>query len=163
MVQLPKGNLLGKLLARHGGLEAVAKVDVNDLAVGAVEHEIGRMPIAEAEHVADHAHDGERARVVGATLEPLLGRETLVPEDLGQIVAARRLDGHLEDLHLVYGRQVIVVGRQPLNDLVLQIEQQTLLLAVLADQRVKRVAVEQPLEQAAVLRERNHAVSVLDC
>ena len=155
-----EGYLLGEFLARHRRLEAVAEVDVYDLAVGAVEHQIGGMAVAEAEHVADHAHDGERARVVGAPLEPLLGRQALVPEYLGEVVALRGLDGHLEYLHFLNLCQMLVVGRQLHDDLVLEVERELLLVAVLLDERVQRVAVEQPLEQPAVLRERYDAVAL---
>ena len=52
-------NALGELVAVHGDLEAVAKVDVYDLARLALEHQVRRVAIAEPEDVPDHAVDGE--------------------------------------------------------------------------------------------------------
>ena len=40
-----EGDLLGELLARHGHLEAVAEVDVDDLAAQAVQHQVRRVPV----------------------------------------------------------------------------------------------------------------------
>lgn len=57
-------------------------------------------------------------------------------------------------------RQVVIIRRQFGNNPVLQIEQQALLLAILFDKRMQRVAIEQPLEQTAVLRERYHTVAL---
>ena len=37
-------DLLGELVPRHGDLEAVAKVDVEDLAAHAVEQKVGGVP-----------------------------------------------------------------------------------------------------------------------
>ena len=68
----PERNLLGELFAVHRDLEAVAKVNVDDLARAPIEHQIARVPIAEAENVADHRHDGEGARAVGAAVQPYL-------------------------------------------------------------------------------------------
>jgi len=45
---------------------------VHDLAAHAVEHEVRRMSVAEAEDVADHRHDSEGASVVCATIKPSL-------------------------------------------------------------------------------------------
>ena len=39
-----EGDLLGELLARHRHLEAVAEVDVDDLAAQAVQHQVRRVP-----------------------------------------------------------------------------------------------------------------------
>jgi hypothetical protein len=72
----PKWNLLGELLSVHRDLEAVAKVNVDDLARAAVEHQVARVPVAETENVADHRHDGERARAVGAAVQPHLRART---------------------------------------------------------------------------------------
>jgi len=44
----------------------------------------------------------------------------------------------------------------PQHDAMLQIQQNLLLLAVVADQRVKRVAVRYPADKAGVCRQRNH-------
>jgi hypothetical protein len=70
----PKRHPLRILFAVHSDFEAVAEIDVDDFSGDAIEHEIGRVAIAETEDVAHHGHDGERARVVGATVEPSLGR-----------------------------------------------------------------------------------------
>ena len=42
----------------HRSLEAVAEVDVKNLAAVSVEHEVARVAIAEAEEVPDHGHHG---------------------------------------------------------------------------------------------------------
>ena len=47
-------DFFGKLFSRHRHLEAVAEVDVHDLATDAAEHKVGRMTIAEAENVTHH-------------------------------------------------------------------------------------------------------------
>ena len=49
---------LGKLFPVHRSLEAVAEVDVKNLAAVSVEHEVARVAIAEAEEVPDHGHHG---------------------------------------------------------------------------------------------------------
>ena len=46
-----KRNLFRKLFPGHGDLEAVAEVDVKDLSAHPVQEEVGRMPVAEAEHI----------------------------------------------------------------------------------------------------------------
>ena len=73
---------LGELVAVHGDLEAVAEVDMEDLARVAVEHEVRRVPVAEAQDVSDHGHDGQAARVPCAPVQPLLRVVALEPEDL---------------------------------------------------------------------------------
>ena len=70
------------------------------LAAHAVEQQVGGVPVAEAEDVADHGHDGERAREVGPAVEPHLGRRRLQQQDLGQVVAVGVLQRVLEHLHL---------------------------------------------------------------
>ena len=77
-----KGDLLGELVAVQRHLEAVAEVDVQDLARVAVQHQVGRVAVAEPEDVADHRHDRERARVVGAPEQPVLGVARAQPEHL---------------------------------------------------------------------------------
>src|SRR5690554_1439827 len=67
-----EGHPLGVLLALHGNLEAVAKVDVDNLARDAVEHEVRRVAIAETEDVPDHRHDAQGPRVVRSPLQPRL-------------------------------------------------------------------------------------------
>ena len=61
---------LGVFLAVHGDFETVAEINVHNLSGHAVEHEIGRVAIAQAENVPDHGHDSERACIVGAAVEP---------------------------------------------------------------------------------------------
>ena len=63
-------DLLRELVAVHSNLEAVAEVDVEDLAGVAVEHEVRRVPVAEAEDVPDHGHDRQAPRVRRPPLEP---------------------------------------------------------------------------------------------
>ena len=53
---------------------------MHGLAREAVQHQVGRVAVAEAEDVADHRHDGERAREVGAPLQPLFGGGRLGPQ-----------------------------------------------------------------------------------
>ena len=48
-----KTNLLRELLAVHAGLEAVAKVDVQQLAGVAVQHEVAGVPISEPQKIAN--------------------------------------------------------------------------------------------------------------
>ena len=54
-----EGDRLWKLLAPHRHFEAVAKVDVQDLAREAVQHQVGGVAVAQPEDVPDHRHDGE--------------------------------------------------------------------------------------------------------
>ena len=51
-----EGDPFRVLVALHGDLEAVAEVDVDDLARDPVQHQVARMPVAETEDVAHHAH-----------------------------------------------------------------------------------------------------------
>lgn len=62
---------LPALPATH--LEAVPEVDVQDLAADPVEQQVGRVPVAQPQHVAHHRHHRQRAREVVATVEPDLG------------------------------------------------------------------------------------------
>lgn len=52
------------------------------LASKAVEHEIGRMPIPQAQDVTDHAHHCQRAGVARAPLQPGLAILRLEPQHL---------------------------------------------------------------------------------
>ena len=106
-----KGDFLGKFLANHGHFEAVAEVDVNDLAADAVQHEVGRVAVTQPQHVPHHAHDCQRSRVVGTPIEPNLRTGTLVPEDLCEVVTFGVLKRMLEHLHLLHQRQVIILRR----------------------------------------------------
>ena len=65
-------DFLGEFFARHRHLEAVAKVDVHDLAADATEHQVRRMPVAETKDITDHRHHRKRSRVVGSPVEPHL-------------------------------------------------------------------------------------------
>ena len=97
-----EGHALRVLFAVHGDLEAVAVVDVHDLAVDAVEHQVAGVPVPQAEDVADHAHDGEGARVVCAALEPGLAGFGLEPEDAVEILAGRVVHGVGEDFDFLH-------------------------------------------------------------
>ena len=65
-------DFLGEFFARHRHLEAVAEVDVHDLAADATEHQVRRMPVAETKDITDHRHHRKRSRVVGSPVEPHL-------------------------------------------------------------------------------------------
>ena len=58
------------------------------------------VPVAEAEDVADHGHDGEGAREVGPAVEPDLGGGSFQQQNLGQVVAVSIFQRMLEHLHL---------------------------------------------------------------
>ena len=60
-------------------LEAVAEVDVQDLSASAVECKVGRVAIAQAQHIAHHGHDGKGASVVRAAVQPHLAVPALEP------------------------------------------------------------------------------------
>ena len=51
--------LLRKLLSVHGGLKAVAKIDVQQLATVSVQHEVAWMPVPQPQQVA-HLHMNNR-------------------------------------------------------------------------------------------------------
>ena len=106
-----EGDFLGKFLANHGDFEAVAEVDVNDLAADAVQHEVGRVAVTQSQHVPYHAHDSQRSRVIGSPIKPNLRTWTLVPEDFGEVVAFGVLKRMLEHLHLLHQCQVIILRR----------------------------------------------------
>ena len=67
-----EGNLLRELLARHGHLEAVPEVDVEDLPAHPVQQEVGWVAVAETQDVPDHGHHGKGTGEVGAAVEPNL-------------------------------------------------------------------------------------------
>lgn len=46
----------GILVTQHGHFEAIAKVNVDELAGASLEHDVGRVPVSEAEDVAHHGH-----------------------------------------------------------------------------------------------------------
>jgi len=68
-------DLFGELFARHGHLEAVAEVDVHNLATDATKHQVGRMSVTQAENVTHHRHHCQRPRVVGTSVKPYLTTE----------------------------------------------------------------------------------------
>mmetsp|Transcript_10854 Transcript_10854/g.22568 ORF Transcript_10854/g.22568 Transcript_10854/m.22568 type:complete len:327 (-) Transcript_10854:940-1920(-) len=154
----PEGHLLGELLPVHRGLEAVAKVDVKDLARVPVQHQVGRVAVAQAQDVPDHAHHRQRARVVGPPVQPHFRGAALEPQHLGQVVARRLVQGVLKDLHLVDQRQVLVVRRHGHHQPVLDVQGDLPRLPELPDQRVQRVAVGHPPDQARVGAQRGHRV-----
>ena len=58
------------------------------------------VPVAEAENVADHGHDGQGAREVGPPVEPDLWGWGLQQKNLGQVVAVSILQRMLKDFDL---------------------------------------------------------------
>ena len=93
------------------------------------------VPVAEAEDVADHGHDGEGAREVGPAVEPHLGRGSLQQQNLGQVVTVSIFQRMFKHLHLVHQREVLRVGRHPLHYSVLDIEEDLLLLPAIGGPR----------------------------
>ena len=61
--------LLRKLLSVHGGLKAVAKVDVQQLAAVSVQHEVAWMPVPQAQQVA-HLRMERRGSAPGCAATP---------------------------------------------------------------------------------------------
>ena len=57
---------------------------------------------------------------------------------------------------LVHEREVLRVGRHPLHDPVLDVEEDLLLLPVVLDEAVQRVRVRHPRQQPRVGRQRDH-------
>jgi len=135
---------------RH--LEAVAKVDVKDLARQTVEHQVGRVAVAEAENVADHAHDGERTREVGPALEPRLRRRRLHPEHAVQVHPLGARERMLEDLDALHERERVEIGREMQHEPVLEVEQHVARAPVVTHERMERVALRHPLDEAGVGR-----------
>lgn len=60
-------HLLRKSFAIQCDLKAVAQIDVQHFAAR-VQHDVRRMPIAQAKNVADHRHHRKRSDVVRSTL-----------------------------------------------------------------------------------------------
>lgn len=50
----PERNLLGELLSGHSNFKTVTEIDVKDLSTQTIQHQIGRMAIAETEDVTHH-------------------------------------------------------------------------------------------------------------
>ena len=151
----PEGDPLRVLLPRHGHLEAVAEVDVDDLARDAVQHQVARVPVPEPEDVPHHRHHGQRARVVGAPLEPGFGRFGFQPQHAVEVLARRVVHGVGEDFDFLHEGEVVVVWCHLQHDAVLDVEQDAPLFAVVFDQVVQGVAVRDPAEQAGLCGERN--------
>mmetsp|Transcript_31785 Transcript_31785/g.69550 ORF Transcript_31785/g.69550 Transcript_31785/m.69550 type:complete len:207 (-) Transcript_31785:165-785(-) len=156
----PERHGLRKLVAPHRHLEAVAKIDVQDLPREAVQHQVRRMPISEPEDVADHAHHGERAREVAPSLEPRLGRGRLHPQHAVQVHPLRGGDDVLEGLGLVHERERVEVRREMEHQPVLDVEQNATRQPVVADQRVQRVALRDPFDKPRIRRKRDDSVSL---
>lgn len=94
----------------HRHLKTISKIDMHHLARLALQHQVGRMPVAEPEDVADHAVHGERARVGRAPLEPVLGVDGLEPEDAIEVLAGRVFECVFEDFDLLEEHEDFVVG-----------------------------------------------------
>ena len=54
----------------ESGLEAVSKVNVQNLARHPVQQEVGGMPVAQAQDVTHHGDDGQGPGEVGPPVEP---------------------------------------------------------------------------------------------
>mmetsp|Transcript_30070 Transcript_30070/g.97887 ORF Transcript_30070/g.97887 Transcript_30070/m.97887 type:complete len:305 (+) Transcript_30070:3296-4210(+) len=117
------------------------------------------MPIPEAEEVANHRHHRERPRKSGSSLQPRLGGAALEPQHFGEVVASRVLQRVLEHFHLVQQREHVVVGCHLQHEPVLDVERDFARLPVVADERVQRVAVGNPANEAGIGRERHNRIS----
>mmetsp|Transcript_13522 Transcript_13522/g.28909 ORF Transcript_13522/g.28909 Transcript_13522/m.28909 type:complete len:454 (-) Transcript_13522:2570-3931(-) len=152
-------DLLGELLAVHGRLKAVPKVNVQQLATIPVEHEVGGVPVPQAQDVAHHGHDCSGARVVGAPVQPHLTVAALEPQHLVQVLPARGLECVLKHLHLLDDCEVVVVGGHAQHQAVLHVESHLAGVPVLADECVQGVAVGHPADEAAVGAEGDDGVA----
>ena len=79
-------NFFWVFFASHRYFEAVAEVDVKNLSAHAIEEQIGRVPVAQAEDVAHHRHDCQGTSEVGPPVEPHLTRRRLEKKKLGKII-----------------------------------------------------------------------------
>ena len=79
---------------------------------------------------------------------------------LGEVLPARVLERVLEDLELVEGREGVVIGRHREHVTVLDVEEDLPRLAVLLDERMKRVAARHPRDESRVGRERHDRVAL---
>lgn len=77
------------------------EVDVDDLSGLALEHQVGRVTICEAEDVADHGVHGERTGVCRAALEPVRRVGRLEPEHSIKILTRGTPERILEDFDLL--------------------------------------------------------------
>mmetsp|Transcript_38512 Transcript_38512/g.53470 ORF Transcript_38512/g.53470 Transcript_38512/m.53470 type:complete len:204 (+) Transcript_38512:646-1257(+) len=154
-----EGHLLGELLPVHGRLEAIPKVNVQDLARVPIQHQVAWVSVAEAEEVADHAHHGQGASVVGAAVEPNFRGVTLQPEHFVQIVPWSVLHRMLEYLHLGNESEVLVVGGKGDHEPVLQVDGHFTGLSMLTDERMQGVAVGHPADESRVGRQWYYSVT----
>mmetsp|Transcript_17483 Transcript_17483/g.52433 ORF Transcript_17483/g.52433 Transcript_17483/m.52433 type:complete len:714 (+) Transcript_17483:377-2518(+) len=155
----PERHLLRELLAVHGGLEAVAEVDVQQLARVPVQHEVAGVAVAQAQQVAHHGHHRRAARVCRPPLQPHLGGAGLEPHDAVEVIAGGGVQGVLEHLHLLDHCQQVVVRRQPQHQPVLHVQRHLTGVAVLADEGVQGVGVGHPADEAAVGRQGDDGVA----
>ena len=68
-------------------LKAVAKVNVQQLARVAVQHEVGRVAVPQPQQVPHHAHHSCAASVPRSSLQPHLAVAALQPQHLMQVLA----------------------------------------------------------------------------
>ena len=155
-----EGNLLWKLVAVHGNLEAVAEVDVEDLTRVAVKHKVRRVPIAEPQDVADHGHHGQAARVACTPVQPLFRVVALEPENLVKVLAGRVRQRRFEHLELLHKRQRFIVGGHLDHEAMLDVQQNLARLAIVANQRVQCVRIRHPAQHACVMTEWRDCVAL---
>ncbi len=87
----PEGHLLRELLAVHGRLEAVAKVDVQQLAAVAVQHQVAGVPVAQAQQVA-HLPPRGRPRIRTRPMQTLWDGGPLWDGDLSELLRSGSRD-----------------------------------------------------------------------
>ena len=122
---------------------------MDDAARVPLEHNVGGVPIAQSQNVAHHGHDGEAACVVCPPLQPDLRVLTLDPEHGLQVLTQRLLQGVLEDLDLVRQRADLKVRAEIVHELVVDVWEDLVLLAVLLDQDVQSVGLADPADEAS--------------
>lgn len=97
----PEGDLLWEFLAVHRNLEAVTKVDMDHLSCRSFQQQIARMPVAQAQNVADHAVDRKGARVCRPPLQPVLRVVRLEPKHSVKILPCGVFQSVFEYFHLL--------------------------------------------------------------
>jgi hypothetical protein len=147
------------LLAMHRHLEAVSKINVDDLAGNPVQHQVTRVAIAETQNIPDHGHDGKRARVVGTAIEPRLRTLGFEPKDTVEILACGVVEGVAEDFDFLHEGEAVVVGSHLKHDAVLDVEQDLSAIPILADEHVQSVAVRDEAEQARLRTKRDCGIA----
>ena len=135
---------LGIFVAVHGHLKAVAKVNVDYFPRAAVQHQVGRMSVAQAEDVAHDRHDGQGPRIICATFEPGLGAPTLEPEDAVEIFAGGVVHGVVENLHLLHQRKIFELRGHLQHDPMLDVKEDVTFFAIFLDEIMESVAVRYP-------------------